>query len=99
MEDQKRIEKEFGSLPLDEKLSTLFRMEVSTLSEAFRFVMNDPMKLANKVGDFIVEFGHRVENEFRKASENRSTAEPPTPKKKTKKQPSTGDETSDIGSV
>lgn len=73
MEEKKRIEKEFESLSLEEKLSSLFRMEVATISEAVNYVAKEPMKVIEKIGEMIAEIGHRVENEFRNV---RPTSEP-----------------------
>ena len=85
MEDQKRIEKEFESLGLDEKFSSLFRMEVATISEAVKYVAKEPMKVAEKIGEIIVEFGHRVETEIKNAVSNSGPATSAAEEKKSKK--------------
>lgn len=67
------IQSKFGSLPLEEKVSNLFKMEVATITEAFNYVVKDPMNVLGKIGDAIREFGTRIESEFRRAtSEERS---------------------------
>lgn len=69
------IHSKFDSLPLDEKIASLFKMEMATISEAINYVVNDPMKVVEKIGDTISEFGAKVERDFRSV---RSTA-PPKP--------------------
>lgn len=69
-----RFQSEFEALPLDEKFAHLFKMEAATISEAFAFAMNQPMKVVEKVGDVISEFGTRIEAEVKKAKQ---TCEPP----------------------
>jgi hypothetical protein len=73
-DDQKRIQEKFESLPLNEKLSSLFNMEVATISEAVNYVINDPMKVVEKLGDMITDFGTKVEKEYRSVT---STAPSP----------------------
>ncbi len=67
-DDQKRIQENFESLPLNEKLSSLFKMEVVTITEAVNYVIRDPMKVAERFGDFITDLGSKVEKEFRDAT-------------------------------
>jgi hypothetical protein len=69
-----RFQAEFEALPLDEKFAHLLKMEAATISEAFAFAVNSPMKVVEKVGDVISEFGTRIEAEVKKA---RQTCEPP----------------------
>ena len=85
MEEQKRIEKDFESLGLDEKFSSLFRMEVATLSEAAKYVAKEPLKVAEKIGEMIVEIGHRVENELKNAVQNSESRQADGEEKKHKK--------------
>ena len=63
-----RFEAEFEALPLDEKFSKLFRMEVAALDEAIRYAFNSPMKVVQNVGDAIGRFGERMESEFKKTT-------------------------------
>jgi hypothetical protein len=62
------IQAEFEALPLDEKLSSLFKMEVAALTEAFNYVSKNPWKVVEKVGDMITDLGTRIENEVKRAS-------------------------------
>ena len=59
---------EFASLPLEKKIASLLKMEAVTLSETFDYVINSPMKVVEKVGDVIAEFGMKIEKEAKKAS-------------------------------
>jgi hypothetical protein len=63
-----RFQAEFEALPLDQKFARLFKMEAATISETFNYVMKDPMKVVEKVGDVMTEFGTKIENEVRKAT-------------------------------
>lgn len=67
-EPKNRFQEDFEALPLGEKISTLFRMEIATISEAVNFVVKDPMKAAEKFGEVITEFGKKVEHEIRCAT-------------------------------
>lgn len=80
MENEKQIREQFASLPLNEKISSLFKMEIATISEAVNYVVSEPMKVAEKLGDLISEFGTRVETEFKKAS--KVSDEPPEQEKR-----------------
>ena len=66
---------EFEALPLEKKIARLFKMEAITLGETFSYVVNSPMKVIEKVGDVIAEFGMKIENEAKKATR---PAEPAT---------------------
>jgi hypothetical protein len=81
MENEKQIHEQFASLPLSEKISILFRMELATISDAINYFAKEPMKVAEKVGDVITDFGNRVEAEFRKATK---TADEPAKDSKKK---------------
>lgn len=63
-----RFQAEFEALPLNKKFESLFKMEAATLSEAFNYVVNEPMKVVEKVGDVINDLGTRIETEVRKAA-------------------------------
>lgn len=68
-----RFQEEFNALPLDKKFANLLQMEVATLNEAFSYVANSSMKVIEKVGDAITDFGTKLESEAKKAA---SPAEP-----------------------
>ena len=72
-----KFQQEFEALPLEKKIASLLRMEALTLGETFTYVVNSPMKVVEKVGDVIAEFGIRLETEARKAS--RPAATDPSP--------------------
>ena len=61
------LKTEFDALPLEKKIAALMRMEAVTLSETFAYVVNSPMKVVEKVGDVMAEFGMRLEQEAKKA--------------------------------
>ena len=63
-----KFQEEFEALPLEKKIASLLRMEAVTLGETFAYVVNSPMKVVEKVGDVIAEFGMKIENEARKAA-------------------------------
>lgn len=67
-EKRNPLQDEFAGLPLEKKIANLMRMEAVTLSETFSYVVNSPMKVFEKVGDVIAEFGIKLENEARKAA-------------------------------
>jgi hypothetical protein len=73
------LKAEFDALPLDQKIAALMRMEAVTLSETFAYVVNSPMKVVEKVGDVMAEFGMRLEQEARKATRPASHTPPSTP--------------------
>ena len=62
------LQDRFAELPLEKKIANLMKMEAVTLSETFSYVVNSPMKVFEKVGDVIAEFGMKLENEARKAA-------------------------------
>ena len=63
-----KFQEEFQALPLEKKIANLLRMEAVTLGETVAFVVNSPMKVVEKVGDVIAEFGMKLEAEAKKAS-------------------------------
>ena len=69
------IQSQFGSLPLEDKVSNLFKMEVATISEAINYVVNDPMNVLGKLGDAVKEFGSRIESELRSAASGGKSAD------------------------
>ncbi len=95
MDNQKQFQEKFESLPLDEKISVLFRMEVSTISEAVNYVMKEPMKVLGRLGDFLTDLGTKVEREMKYGSEkgkteSEKTTQGGTHKKKTKRESEPG---------
>jgi ferredoxin len=80
------LKAEFDALPLDKKIAALMRMEAVTLSETLAYVVNSPMKVVEKVGDVMAEFGMRLEQEARKATR----PSPAAPKAQPAGEPSTG---------
>ena len=60
------FEQEFKELPLDEKLGSLFRMEVSAIEETLTVVADASVKVFNKAAEVLDEFGNKVSAEFRK---------------------------------
>ncbi len=63
-----KFQQEFEAMPLEKKIASLLRLEAVTIGETFAYVVNSPMKVVEKVGDVIAEFGIKLENEARKAS-------------------------------
>jgi ferredoxin len=72
-----KFQEEFEALPLEKKIAHLLRMEAVTLGETVAYVVNSPMKVVEKVGDVIAEFGLKLEREAKKAS--RPKEKPPEP--------------------
>lgn len=63
-----QFRKEFTELPLEQKISELVRLEAIALGETFSFILNSPLKVFEKVGDVMAEFGKKLENEDKKAT-------------------------------
>ena len=63
-----KFQEEFDALPLDKKITQLMRMEVVTLGETFSYVVNQPLRVIEKVGDVIADFGMKLEAEAKKAA-------------------------------
>ena len=88
-----RFQEEFKALPLDQKIANLFKMEAVTISETFAYVVDQPMKVVEKVGDVITEFGIKLENEVKKAAASHkaqtgaSKASAPKPKARPARKP------------
>jgi hypothetical protein len=83
------LKAEFDALPLEKKIAALMRMEAVTLSETFAYVVNSPMKVVEKVGDVMAEFGMRLEQEAKKATRPSSTTPPSTPSEGKASEPKT----------
>lgn len=75
MEDQQKnterskLHAEFEALPLDEKISSLFKMEAVTLSETFAYAIESPLKVVEKFGDMITDLGEKIEHKAKEAQE------------------------------
>ncbi len=63
-----KFQAEFEALPLDQKISKLFKMEAVTIGETINYVMNSPMEVFSKIGDVMADFGRKVEEEAKKAT-------------------------------
>jgi len=72
------FEEEFKQLPLEEKLGSLFRMEVAAIEETVTCVADASVKVFNKAAEVLDEFGNRVATEFRK-ERTETTAEASRP--------------------
>ena len=72
-----KFQEEFEALPLEKKIANLLRMEAVTLGETVAYVVNSPMKVVEKVGDVIAEFGMKLEREAKKASRPKEPATEP----------------------
>ena len=60
------FESEFKQLPLEEKLGSLFRMEVAAIEETVTVVADASMKVFNKAAEALDGFGTKMSAEFRK---------------------------------
>lgn len=60
--------KRFEDLPLEKKMAELVRLESIALSETLNFVVNSPYKVADKVMDFLAEFGVKAEAEKKESA-------------------------------
>jgi ferredoxin len=60
--------KRFEDLPLEKKMAELVRLESIALSETLNFVVNSPYKVADKVMDFLAEFGFKMETEKKESA-------------------------------
>ncbi len=87
------FQKEFGKLPLDQKVKYLLDLETVTLGETFAYILNLPYTIGEKIRDGMAEFGFKKEEEEKKAkrpSEHKeeakeTKAEEPKAKKTTAK--------------
>jgi hypothetical protein len=66
--DTSELYEKFNSLTLDQKFVTLFKMELTAIGDAINFIVKDPMKVVEKIGDTLTEFGTKIESEVKKAS-------------------------------
>ena len=87
------FEDEFKQLPLEEKLGSLFRMEVAAIEETVTVVADASVKVFNKAAEVLDEFGGRVATEFRKercdTASDAAASHEPRPKGGKKKNPKT----------
>lgn len=60
--------KRFEDLPLEKKMAELVRLESMALSETLNFVVNSPYKVADKVMDFLAEFGFKMETDKKESA-------------------------------
>ncbi|MGB5014246.1 MAG: hypothetical protein WBO68_09500 [Pyrinomonadaceae bacterium] len=63
-----KFQAEFEALPLEEKISKLFKMEAVTIGETINYVMESPMEVFSKIGDVMAGFGRKIEEEAKKAT-------------------------------
>lgn len=63
------LQSEFESLPLDEKIANLLKMEAVTISESFAYAVRSSSSVVEKVGDVITEVGQKIESEAKKVWE------------------------------
>ena len=71
----KGVVEDFKAIPLDQKISSLFRMEVETLNEMLTAGANCAMDVFQKVGDAIGSFGNKLEYEAKAAAEANKSGE------------------------
>lgn len=83
------FQEEFSALPLEKKIARLMRMEAETLGETFAFVVNSPLKVVEKVGDVIAEFGIKLEKEAKEAARSAEAAGGSANKKNSATKPKT----------
>lgn len=76
------FQKEFGNLPLDEKVKYLLQLESVTLSETFSYILNLPYTIGEKIRDSMAEYGFKMEEEEKKAKRptEHKAEEPEEPK-------------------
>jgi ferredoxin len=60
--------KRFEDLPLEKKMAELVRLESIAMSETLNFVVNSPYKVADKVMDFLAEFGFKMETDKKEST-------------------------------
>lgn len=63
-----KFQAEFEALPLDQKISKLFKMEAVTIGETINYVIESPLEVFKKVGNVMADFGRKVEEEAKKAT-------------------------------
>src|SRR4029077_12860512 len=73
---RERLKEEFASLPLGNKLASLFELEMVALNESISYVFNSSGDIFGKVADVVNDFSERVQCEFRKGTEHGDGAAP-----------------------
>ena len=63
-----KFQADFEALPLDQKISKLFKMEAVTIGETINYVIESPMEVFSKIGDVMAGFGRKIEEEAKKAT-------------------------------
>lgn len=92
------FEEEFKQLPLEEKLGSLFRMEVAAIEETVTVVADASVKAFNRAAEVLDDLGTKMATEFRKerCETAADTSNPPGAKpkggKKKNSTPGTGPE-------
>jgi ferredoxin len=69
-EEQNRSDeyrKAFEEMPLEKKIASLVRLEAIAFGETVSFIVNSPLKIFDKIGDVMAEFGLKLENESKAA--------------------------------
>jgi hypothetical protein len=67
-ENRPKLEQDFKDLPLEQKISSLFRMEAATLEETFAYVVDSTRRAAEKAGAALSDLSARIETEVKRAS-------------------------------
>jgi len=67
-EQSEEYRKRFEELPLDKKMSELFRLEAIALSETLTYVANSPYTLVDKIMDVMADFGFKLEKQKKEAA-------------------------------
>lgn len=65
-ETQENYRKEFESLPLQKKISSLLELEAIALSETLSFIINSPSKIVSMGMDVLAEMGLKMEDDAKK---------------------------------
>lgn len=77
-----RFQEEFRELSLEEKIKILLKMEALTLQETIKYGINESIKVADRLGEVVADFGRKIEAEFGNTTNN-----DPEPATKTKRSP------------
>jgi hypothetical protein len=80
---QERFEayqKEFGELPLGQKVSSLMQLEAITLGETFNFLLGLPYVIGDQVMGVLATFGKQMDEAAKTAGRPKEHAEPEAPK-------------------
>lgn len=88
--ESEEYRKKFEKMPLDEKISSLFELEMIALGETISYVFNSPYEFGGKIMSVLANFGRKMEDEVKEATrpkEHKSDAKTAAPKAKAKKTP------------